>query len=202
MKKIDKRIILYLDNQMSKKEREVFEKELKNSSELSSEFDLYKNILRSLSVEEDQFKDNDYFQNLVANFRQRNLAVKKSFVLKPAYALAITSTILILIFILFNPFKEKEIDSIDKIIAEMDAAEAAKLINYYSDGFSQSEFDRANGKIDSLFAEMISNEFELDEQSFKNLVSSDDSYLNSFYSKIEPIETENIYNEILNTKFF
>jgi hypothetical protein len=187
---------------MSKEEREVFEKELKNSSELSSEFDLYKNILRSLSVEEDQYKDNDYFQNLVANFRQKNRAVKKSFIIKPAYPLAIAVTAIIVMFILFNPFKEKETDSLDKIIAEMDAAEAAELINYYSDGFSQSDFDQANGKTDSLFAEMISNEFELDEESIKNLVSYDDSYLNSFYSKIEPTETENIYNEILNTKFF
>jgi len=200
MKKIDKRIILYLDNQMSKEEREVFEKELKNSSELSSEFDLYKNILRSLSVEEDQYKDNDYFQNLVANFRQKNRAVKKSFIIKPAYALTIAA--IIVMFIFLNPFKEKEMDSIDKIIAQMDENEAAELINYYSDDFSQSEFDQTNGKTDSLFVEMISNEFELDEESFKNLVSSDDSYLNSFYSKISPNETENIYNEILNTKFF
>jgi hypothetical protein len=202
MKKTDKRIILYLDNQMNKEERETFEKELKNSTELSNEIGSYKNILRSVKVEDEQFHDNEYFQNLVANFRQKNLAVKKSFVLKPAYALAITATVLIFMFILFNPFKEKETDSLDKIIAEMDAAEAAELINYYSDGFSQSEFDQANEKTDSLFAEMISNEFELDEESIKNLVSHDDSYLSSFYSKIEPTETENIYNEILNTKFF
>lgn len=202
MKKIDKRIILYLDNQMSQEERKIFESELTNSSELSKEVESYKNILKSLTFDEKQSKDDDYFANLIANFRQTKLSSKKSFSFKPAYALTAAVSIIILVFIFFNPFNKTEIETVDKIIAGLDETEAAELIDYYSNGLTQTEVDQTNGQADSLFADMISNEFEFDESDVKMLVSSDENYLNSIFSNIDSDETEKIYNEILNTKFF
>lgn len=202
MKKIDKRIILYLDNQMSQEERKNFESELTNSSELSKEVESYKNILKSLTFDEKQSKDDDYFANLIANFRQTKLSSKKSFSFKPAYSLTAAVSIIILVFIFFNPFNKTEIETVDKIIAGLDETEAAELIDYYSNGLTQTEVDQTNGQADSLFADMISNEFEFDESDVKMLVSSDENYLNSIFSNIDSDETEKIYNEILNTKFF
>ncbi len=202
MKKIDKRIILYLDNQMSQEERKIFESELTNSSELSKEVESYKNILKSLTFDEKQSKDDDYFANLIANFRQTKLSSKKSFSFKPAYSLTAAVSIIILVFIFFNPFNKTEIETVDKIIAGLDETEAAELIDYYSNGLTQTEVDQTNGRADSLFADMISNEFEFDESDVKMLVSSDENYLNSIFSNIDSDETEKIYNEILNTKFF
>ena len=202
MKKIDKRIILYLDNQMSQEERKIFESELTNSSELSKEVESYKNILKSLTFDETQSKDDDYFANLIANFRQTKLSSKKSFSFKPAYSLTAAVSIIILVFIFFNPFNKTEIETVDKIIAGLDETEAAELIDYYSNGLTQTEVDQTNGQADSLFADMISNEFEFDESDVKMLVSSDENYLNSIFSNIDSDETEKIYNEILNTKFF
>lgn len=202
MKKIDKRIILYLDNQMSQEERKIFESELTNSSELSKEVESYKNILKSLTFDEKQSKDDDYFANLIANFRQTKLSSKKSFSFKPAYSLTAAVSIIILVFIFFNPFNKTEIETVDKIIAGLDETEAAELIDYYSNGLTQTEVDQTNGQADSLFADMISNEFEFDESDVKMLVSSDENYLNSIFSNIDSDETEKIYNEILNTKFF
>ena len=202
MKKIDKRIILYLDNQMSQEERKIFESELTNSSELSKEVESYKNILKSLTFDEKQSKDDDYFANLIANFRQTKLSSKKSFSFKPAYSLTAAVSIIILVFIFFNPFNKTEIETVDKIIARLDETEAAELIDYYSNGLTQTEVDQTNGQADSLFADMISNEFEFDESDVKMLVSSDENYLNSIFSNIDSDETEKIYNEILNTKFF
>ena len=202
MKKIDKRIILYLDNQMRQEERKIFESELTNSSELSKEVESYKNILKSLTFDEKQSKDDDYFANLIANFRQTKLSSKKSFSFKPAYSLTAAVSIIILVFIFFNPFNKTEIETVDKIIAGLDETEAAELIDYYSNGLTQTEVDQTNGQADSLFADMISNEFEFDESDVKMLVSSDENYLNSIFSNIDSDETEKIYNEILNTKFF
>ena len=202
MKKIDKRIILYLDDQMSQEERKIFESELTNSSELSKEVESYKNILKSLTFDEKQSKDDDYFANLIANFRQTKLSSKKSFSFKPAYSLTAAVSIIILVFIFFNPFNKTEIETVDKIIAGLDETEAAELIDYYSNGLTQTEVDQTNGRADSLFADMISNELEFDESDVKMLVSSDENYLNSIYSNIDSDETEKIYNEILNTKFF
>lgn len=202
MKKIDKRIILYLDDQMSQEERKIFESELTNSSELSKEVESYKNILKSLTFDEKQSKDDDYFANLIANFRQTKLSSKKSFSFKPAYSLTAAVSIIILVFIFFNPFNKTEIETVDKIIAGLDETEAAELIDYYSNGLTQTEVDQTNGQADSLFADMISNEFEFDESDVKMLVSSDENYLNSIFSNIDSDETEKIYNEILNTKFF
>src|SRR3989304_4523190 len=109
--KIDKRIILYLDNQMNDEERKSFEDELSKSSELSNQFQHYKNVLQSLKVN------------------------KKSFKIKTAFALtAVASAAIVLLF--FNPFQTSENNSVDKIISTLNETEAAEILDYYSNGLS------------------------------------------------------------------
>ncbi|HEY4756528.1 MAG TPA: hypothetical protein VIH28_10770 [Ignavibacteriaceae bacterium] len=199
--KIDKRIILYLDNQMNDEERKSFEDELSKSSELSNQFQHYKNVLQSLKVNEQRFTNEDYFINLVPKFRETILVNKKSFKIKTAFALtAVASAAIVLLF--FNPFQTSENNSADKIISTLNETEAVEILDYYSNGLSTINNEQLNGYSDSLFSDLIYSELNLEETDINRVVSAEEISIENIYSEIKPEEADIIYNEILNKKFF
>ena len=199
--KIDKRIILYLDNQMNDEERKSFEDELSKSSELSNQFQHYKNVLQSLKVNEQRFTNEDYFINLVPKFRETILVNKKSFKIKTAFALtAVASATIVLLF--FNPFQTSENNPADKIISTLNETEAVEILDYYSNGLSTINNEQLNGYSDSLFSDLIYSELNLEETDINRVVSAEEISIENIYSEIKPEEADIIYNEILNKKFF
>jgi len=199
--KIDKRIILYLDNQMNDEERKSFEDELSKTSELSNQFQHYKNVLQSLKVNEQRFTNEDYFINLVPKFRETILVNKKSFKIKTAFALtAVASAAIVLLF--FNPFQTSENNSVDKIISTLNETEAVEILDYYSNGLSTIDNEQLNGYSDSLFSDLIYSELNLEETDINRVVSAEEISIENIYSEIKPEEADIIYNEILNKKYF
>jgi len=199
--KIDKRIILYLDNQMNDEERKSFEDELSKTSELSNQFQHYKNVLQSLKVNEQRFTNEDYFINLVPKFRETILVNKKSFKIKTAFALtAVASAAIVLLF--FNPFQTSENNSVDKIISTLNETEAVEILDYYSNGLSTIDNEQLNGYSDSLFSDLIYSELNLEEADINRVVSAEEISIENIYSEIKPEEADIIYNEILNKKYF
>jgi len=199
--KIDKRIILYLDNQMNDEERKSFEDELSKTSELSNQFQHYKNVLQSLKVNEQRFTNEDYFINLVPKFRETILVNKKSFKIKTAFALtAVASAAIVLLF--FNPFQTSENNSVDKIISTLNETEVVEILDYYSNGLSTIDNEQLNGYSDSLFSDLIYSELNLEETDINRVVSAEEISIENIYSEIKPEEADIIYNEILNKKYF
>src|SRR3989339_475325 len=92
--KINKRIILCLDNQMKEEEKRVFEAELDKSPELSNQLKHYNNVMQSLKIDEQNYSDQDYFVNLVPNIRKILSAEKKPSKFKTAYALTAFASVL------------------------------------------------------------------------------------------------------------
>lgn len=199
--KIDKRIILYLDNQMNDEERKSFEDELSKSSELSNQFQHYKNVLQSLKVNEQRFTNEDYFINLVPKFRETILVNKKSFKIKTAFALTVVASAAI-VLLFFNPFQTSENNSADKIISTLNETEAVEILDYYSNGLSTINNEQLNGYSDSLFSDLIYSELNLEETDINRVVSAEEISIENIYSEIKPEEADIIYNEILNKKFF
>jgi len=200
--KIDERIILYLDKQMSHEEIMVFEIELNKSPELSRQVESYKGILHSLKMEEQNLVDEDYFVNLVPKFRNKLSEDKKTFKFKTAYALTFTAIVLATILFFFNPFRTSEYDSADKIISTLNENETAEILNYYTDNTSSISGNNLSESSDSLFSELISSELNFQESDLKSLTRSDNNYLESLYAELQPEEVDLIYDEILKTKFF
>ncbi len=69
--KTDKRISLYLEGELTSEEKKSFEKELLNSPELQNELRLYSNFISSLEDTKNIHSDNNYFNNIVPEFRRR-----------------------------------------------------------------------------------------------------------------------------------
>jgi hypothetical protein len=200
--KIDKRIILYLDNQMNIEESKMFEAELNYSSELSNQLECYKNILQSLKSVENKSANEDYFFNLVPKFRQNLSTGKKAFQIKTAYALTAVASVFVIFLLIFNPFKASENNSLAKLISTLDENEASQIFNYYSDNFSSANLEPLNGSSDSLFTDLISSELNLQESDLSQLVSFDGIDIEKIYSEIKTDEADLIYNKILKTKYF
>jgi hypothetical protein len=200
--KIDKRIILYLDNQMNDEEKRIFEVELSKSVELSKQMESYKSIMHSMKIDENDFHDQDYFVNLIPRFRKNLSSNKKSFKVRTAYAFTAAASVLVIVVLIFNPFKSSENDSLEKLISTFSENEAVEILEYYSDDLSNIKTEQLNGTSDSLFSGLISSELNLQETDLKRLVSADEISIESIYSEIKSEEADLIYNEILKKKYF
>jgi len=199
---IDKRIILYQDNQMSDSERSAFESELIKSSELSKQLEAYKSSLRSLNIDEQSFVDKDYFMNLVPNFRNNLSAAKKSFTFKTAYTLTAVTLVLITVVLFFNPFTKIEINSLDKLLTTLNEKETAELMDYYSEDLSAISAAQLNETSDSLLTELITSELNLQEMDVNLFISNNQVSIEGVFSEIQSDEADMIYNEIINKKYF
>lgn len=200
--KIDKRIIFYLDNQMNDEERKSFEGELNKSSELANQLHHYRNVLQSLKVNEQKFTNLDYFVNLVPNFRETISVNIKQLKIKTAFALTVFASAVVIVLLFFNPFKNSENNSVDKIISALNETEAAEILDYYSNGLSFLNNEQLNGYSDSLFSDMIYSELNIQETDIDRFVSAEEITIESIYSEIKPEEADMIYEEILNKKYF
>jgi hypothetical protein len=200
--KIDDRIILYLDNQMNDEERRIFEIELSKSTELSKQLESYKNFMHSMKIDENDFRDQEYFVNLIPKFRKNLSADKRSFKIKTAYALSAVASVVAIVLLIFNPFKTSENNSVEKLISTFNESEAVDILNYYSDDLSNIKTEQLNGTSDSLFTGLIYTELNLQETDLSHLISADEISIETIYSEIQSKEADLIYNEILKKKYF
>ena len=199
---IDKRIIQYQDNQMSDLERSAFESELSKSTELSKQLEAYKTVLQSLKIDEQSFVDKDYFVNLVPNFRNNLSAEEKSFKFKTAYALTAVVLVLMSFILFFNPIKNTESNSIDKLLTTLNENETSELMNYYSEDLSAISAEQLNETSDSLLTKLIASELNLQEADLNRFVFNNEISIEDVYSEIHSDEVDRIYNEIINKKYF
>lgn len=200
--KIDKRIILYLDNQMNDEEKRAFEDELSTSHELSNQLKHYKNVIQSLNLDEQNFSDQDYFVNLIPKFRKNLSVEKKTFKAKTAYALTAIVSVLAIVLVIFNPFKASENNSVDKLFSMLSENETTEILDYYFADLATINTEQLNGTSDSLFTELMTSELNLQETDLNRLVSADEISIESIYSEIKSEEADLIYNEILKKKYF
>ena len=200
--KIDDRIILYLDNQMNDEERRIFEIELSKSTELSKQLESYKNFMHSMKIDENDFRDQEYFVNLIPKFRKNLPTDKRSFKIKTAYALTSVASVVAIVLLIFNPFKTSENNSVEKLISTFNESEAVDILNYYSDDLSNIKTEQLNGTSDSLFTGLIYSELNLQETDLGHLISADEISIETIYSEIQSEEADLIYNEILKKKYF
>jgi hypothetical protein len=187
---------------MSDEEKKSFENELSNSNELSIQLEKYRSVLNGLKVDKFKFSNEDYFTDIIPNFRRKQSIEKKTFKVKTAYALTLAVSVLAFFFIVFNPFKTTENGSLEKVISTVNENEALELYDYYSDIIPNVNSEQLNGVSDSLFSELISTEFDIQEGDLKSLVSLGGISTENLFSEIQSEEAELIYNEILKKKYF
>jgi hypothetical protein len=187
---------------MSDEEKKSFENELSKSNELSIQLKNYRSVLNGLKVDEPKFSNEDYFADIIPNFRRKQSIEKKTTQVKTAYALTLALSVLTIMFIVFDPFKRTENGSIEKIISTVNENEALDIYDYYSGIIPNVNSEQLNGVSDSLFSELISTEFDIQEGDLRSLVSLGRITTENLFSEIQSEEAELIYNEILKKKYF
>lgn len=204
MKKINDRIIDYLDGHMNSKQREEFESELKDSVQLQKEFKEYEFLFNSVEIEKSRVIDKDYAESIIPAFRKR---IEKNkpfrFSEKLAYAMSALSlaALVILILTLFSSTDENqqpdlladnsERNDIELYIEQMSADD---LISSYRE--SQPEI------LDSVYNSHFSSEIIEEDYAFETLFAINDINYQELESILSDDEMDFVYNEIINKEFF
>jgi hypothetical protein len=204
MNKYDEMIVKYLDEQLSDKERIEFECELKTNAELKNIFENYKKVNELFSTGKEPNVDQDYFNGIVPQFRQK--LEKETYTLlfrKIGYAFA---TILMLIssYLLFQNyfFNHNLADySIQSITDNLSEEELNELTNYISNEPWEMLSDEEN------YANLNDDYFNLEgiisNASAEEAVMIFSEYeINEIYSIVGEDDFEIAYNEILTKRIF
>jgi len=200
--KNEKRIIAYLDNQMSNSEAKAFEEELKNSQELKTEFEEYKKFFFELDELKNIPVQENYFLGIIPSFRRKH-EKRKTISLYPKYAYGFIVIVIVFIisYFLFNRDSGKTNPSIENIVSNLNEDELTQLLNTYQDDYGEILIRNGYENQDSLLDKMIINELNLSNNSDR-LLSSYSEDLNYVFDNLNDEEAEIIYNEILNKNFF
>lgn len=204
MKNRDK-IIRYLDNQMPVEEKELFEKEINNSSNLQKEIEELKNFMSSFKATRELELKEDYINNVVPKFRERldKKSKSKSFSAKFALAGSTAAAVIIAALLIFNSNNTSNIESIQQLASQMTTEDANAAASKYLNNVSISDLSiNSSNTYDSVFTNILGNELNISSNSNIDLISSNFNSISQLEQYISDKEADNIYKEILNKQFF
>lgn len=198
--KIDERIILYFDGQMNDEEKLNFEKEINESSVLQKQVEDYKSFLKQINDNKNLDFDENYFTNLIPNFR-KNLKSKTKKNLNPKIIYGLTTIAVIFISLIFilNSENSSSNLSLKEVISNMDSTELNSTINDYSANLSMYDFVKTVD--DSTLNLIIADELNITRESAGNILLSENYDLNKIYNTMSDEEAEAIYDKLLNKKY-
>ena len=205
MKKINDKIILYLDNQMSDEEKLVFEDELKKSETLRRELENYKNLLGEIKEIENISIDEDYFSQMVPKFRGR-MEERRKFRIIPKFALGITTIAAILVLIIYTS-NNKNVSNINTPVkTEITQNNNNDLLSLLGSNSNQLNLGILSNddvtRYDSVFNTMLLNALSLSPQSVSYLTIDNNTDLSNMLQGINQNEANEIYNQLLHKKIF
>ena len=197
---MDDRILQYLDGQLSESEKRDFEKELNSSPKLKKKYDEYissqseLNDLRNIEI------DKTYFNGIVPEFRRRVEVKKKT---KRIFSFSFANSlaaILILYFVLKPSGNDLNLNEIAK---NWTANDFDNAIEYVEQPYTVSDItDSYNtAELDSVISGILTNELNLSRNNNSYLIDNSLDY-NKISAQINNTETNNLYNKILNKKYF
>lgn len=197
MKSKDK-IILYLDNGLSEKEKAEFETELLHSSSLAEELKIIRNQLDEIKKYASADLDAEYFDGIVPAFRQNtsNNNVNKIFPVLQ-YKKFIPAAAAVLIGLLFILLYDNQKNSFD--LSGLTEGELQNIASEYqlfenSSSLSDMTITRISDKVDSLY----SDAFTASGGDIKYIESID---YNSLVAALSDEEVETIYQQLINKNF-
>ncbi|HSL88082.1 MAG TPA: hypothetical protein VK870_02135 [Ignavibacteriaceae bacterium] len=204
MKKINNKIIDYLDGQMNSKQSEEFESELKNSVQLQKEFKEYEFLFNSVEFEKSRAIDKNYAESIIPAFRNR-IEKNKPFrfsekLVYPMYALSLAALILLILTLFSSTDESQQSDLLadnserNDIELYIEQISADDLISSYRE--SQPEI------LDSVYKNHYSREIISSDNAVENLFAINGINYQELESILSDEEMDFVYNEIINIEFF
>jgi len=194
MKNYEERIYLYLDNQLSGKDKEDFEKELLRDTELNRKFLKVKSDLQEFKSPDHPDTDDSYFNNIIPEFRKR-LEPRRSSVPRFVYAFSGIAAVVIALVLVLNQGNENGINEISELnTSEVESAMTEYYVLDDMSSLTDETRDRISDQIDSVIVEELS----LADAGKEYLGESD---INTLIAGLSEEEAEIIYSQIINKDF-
>jgi hypothetical protein len=190
-------ILKYIDGNMDEKERIRFETELKNSITLQQEVSSYRNVYNEFSTYNQIHADNDYFSNMVPRFRSKLPGKLKRFPLRQVAFASMAS--LIVVMFLFLVLRRS--DQVPNIANSLNEHELTNLVDRFSSDILPFEFF-SDVTIDSTISALYLTELNITPETESYYFADRKTDVNTIVQDINDEEADNIYNEIINKKYF
>jgi hypothetical protein len=198
----NEKILNYIDGEMNDMERSQFEEILKNSPELQKQLASMRIINDAFSIYSQPASEESYFRNMVPGFRAKLPGRLKRF---PLQGVAFASMSLVIVsmflFLLLN-----KSDNIDKITENLNDHQLTELINNYSSDKSVSEVvsneNVSDTTVESVVDTLYTKEFYVAPEAVSYYFADRRSDLTSVIQDINQEEADNIYNEMINKKYY
>jgi hypothetical protein len=191
------RVLRYLEGKLDAEEKTRFETELKDSLSLQKELSMYKAVYNVFSGYKELAADDDYFRNMVPRFRSKLPGKLKRFPLqKFSFVSAAALIVLMFLFLLLN-----RTEQIPNITKNLDEHELTELWDKFSSDVLPSEFT-ADITADSTINALYFSELNITPETEYYYFADRRSDVNTLVKDINDEDADNIYNEIINKKYF
>jgi hypothetical protein len=195
-------MIRYIDGEMTEKERILFEEQIRISPELQKQVASFRSINEAFNVYSQPVADEDYFRNMVPGFRSRLPGKLKRF---PMQGVAFGTVSLVIasmfLFLLLN-----KSDNMGKIAENLNEHQLTELINTYSSDKTVGEVVATEVSSDAATESVVDTlyikELNVAPEAVSYYFADRRSDLSSVISDINQEEADNIYNEMINKKYY
>lgn len=194
---MDEKILQYLDGQLTKDEKILFEKELNSSPELKKKYEEYISVQSKLNEFKDIKVDETYFNRIVPEFRKRLEIKKKTRRIFSFSFVNSLAAIILLYFVLSPNGNNLNLDEAVKNWTENDFNYAIEYVDQQNSGFDIID-DYNTTEIDSVISSMLTDELNLSNNS---TVYNTIDY-NTLSTQMNSNDINDLYKEILNKKYF
>lgn len=194
---MDEKILQYLDGQLTKDEKILFEKELNSSPELKKKYEEYISVQSKLNEFKDIKVDETYFNRIVPEFRKRLEIKKKTRRIFSFSFVNSLAAIILLYFVLSPNGNNLNLDEAVKNWTENDFNYAIEYVDQQNSGFDIID-DYNTTEIDSVISSMLTDELNLSNNS---TVYNTIDY-NILNTQMNSNDINDLYKEILNKKYF
>lgn len=206
MNEIKRKIILYLDNQLSDNEKIKFEKELESSEEFRKEFENYKTMLKEFKASENVGVDELYFNSLTPRILEKVIQNKKRKLI-PVFAIGFAVTVVIIFIVFFNQGKSDNFnESIKDIASNLSKEELQETINslpgqnsYVDPAYNISDYNITD---DSMITDELSFEIKPKVNNNLDFLFEKNIDYSTLISSLDEQEADKVYSEIINKRYF
>lgn len=205
--KVDDKIILYLDNQLSEKEKVEFEHELENNEELKSQLIEYKKFLSSFAELNSVEVDERYFSENVPKLREK-LDKKKKLALIPRFSIALSTIVAIFLIFMFvlNNNKTTNVTTLNNLIENANQNDLKSVLDSYTNTLNLSDASTISNisdtSVDSVINQSYYSELNLTTAQLEGYLNLHSIDYNSLISGLGSSEKETLYEELKNKKYF
>jgi hypothetical protein len=190
-------IIRYLEGTLNAAEKSRFEKELNSSLSLQKELSAYKTVFNEFSAYKEITADDEYFRYMVPRFRSKLPGKLKRFPLrKVAFASVASFVVVIFLFLFLN-----RSDRISNITDNLNEHELVELWDKFSSDVLPAEY-AADNSIDSTINALYFNELNITPETESYYFADRKADVKTIAEDMNDEEADNIYNEIINKKYF